>query len=324
MPYQNLYLSLSLDSKNNVYISYPSGRILYLMTNSSGTWITDAIFADVSDLLFGPESIVFDSHDNPHTAFHYGDKQYYEFKDSSGWHIETVEEVSYLDSMDVDSNNYPHGISLQEQDEDYRCFLTYVYKDSTGWHTEAVDGKKLYCATDCSMTLDSNDQAHILYEDSTQNGLIFYYTTNASGEWLTEEVINKRHDDVSLWFTDAIVLDADNKPHLSYTLWSDWDFILTFYFKENSIWHATRDSSGWNKTMVKQAATLEMIFWPLLPSYKFGSIIEAPPTIKVDPDGNPHLFYLSTSYIYPYYLQYFPDFPFKGVRTYWNHAYYEP
>jgi len=315
--------SLCLDSNNDVYISYANAPNLYLLTNASGSWVTEAIVSDEDGTLQTSKMII-DSHDYPHLFyFSFSDGHHYGYKDNTGWHDELLEEMVYLnaDACDLDSNDDPHVVYAQEG-EGGDCFLTYAYRDITGWHPEILNGdKKERCSINFSMALDSNDKAHVLfesYEDMTDRGHTFYYMTNASGSWVTESVVTSGYP--PFIYPSAISIDANNTPHFSYHHVNPLNILATAKLRETSIWYAQRDVSGWNKKLVKRACTFEFYPWPYI---KVGNSLDVP-TMELDMNGNPHIFYLSTFYLYNSLLQFFPDSSFPGVTTYWNHIYFEP
>ncbi len=310
--------SLSLDSNNSVYISYSNGPNLYLLTNASGSWVTEAVVSNADGTL-NKSKMIIDSHDFPHLVyFSYSDGNHYVYKDTTGWHDELLEEITYFNAnaWDLDSNDSPH-IVYRQNDSEGNCLLTYAYKDNTGWHPEIINEGE--CSTDHSLDLDSNDKAHVI--SRSYDGVdtyTFYYTTNVSGSWVKESIVSSKYP--PFIYPSAIVLDSNDNPHFSYNHSYPLNILATAELSESSIWHVQRDISGWRKKLVRRACTFAFYPWPgIIVGNSLGL-----PAMELDMNGNPHIFYLSTFYLYNALLQFFPDSSFPGVTTYWNHIYYEP
>ena len=86
--------------------------------------------------------------------------------------------------------------------------LYYAYYDVSTWQYETVDSPPGACYH-TSLALDSSDNAHISYYDSTSGDL--KYATNASGSWVTETV-----DNIANYLYSSLALDSSDKAHISY------------------------------------------------------------------------------------------------------------
>jgi len=86
------------------------------------------------------------------------------------------------------------------------------------WQIETVDnaGDQIYAI---SLALDSNDKAHISYIDANYDEYKLKYTTNASGEWVTDTV-----DSGSYSRGSSLVLDSNDNVHICYVFArGDWN-----------------------------------------------------------------------------------------------------
>ena len=94
----------------------------------------------------------------------------------------------------------------------YLCVL-FSYRqpaaEAATWGTETVDSSGMV-GTYTSIALDSSDDAHISYYDSTNGNL--KYATNASGSWEAETVDSSG---IVGKYT-SIALDSSGNPHISY------------------------------------------------------------------------------------------------------------
>ena len=121
------------DVFTNVYILDKPG--------ASGTWNSTELDTNIEY-----NSVAIDSSGNPHIAYYQKEqsatiypKLKYAYKDSTGWHIETLLSSNpagsgrYV-SLALDSSGKPH-IAFYESTPDR---LWYAYKDNTGWHFFAI------------------------------------------------------------------------------------------------------------------------------------------------------------------------------------------
>jgi hypothetical protein len=94
---------------------------------------------------------------------------------SASWTTETV------DALKSSLNFYSRSIAIDSKDHPHMAYgggsLYYAYHDGSIWHYETVDLSSLVSSV--SIALDSSDNVHISYYDSTNHDL--KYATNASG-----------------------------------------------------------------------------------------------------------------------------------------------
>ena len=166
------------DVFTNVYVLDKPG--------ASGTWNSTAVDTNIEW-----NSIAIDSSGNPHIAYYQKEqsasiypKLKYAYKDSTGWHIETLLSSNpagsgrYV-SLALDSSGKPH-IAFYENTPDT---LWYAYKDNTGWHYFAIANN-----TDVSNInlLLYNDLPRISYYENTDERIKYMYYNGTN--WFTESV----------------------------------------------------------------------------------------------------------------------------------------
>ncbi|HDH04776.1 MAG TPA: choice-of-anchor D domain-containing protein, partial [Nitrospirae bacterium] len=179
------YTSIAIDSLDNVHISYSGNGDLKYATNASGTWVIQTV--DSLGYIIPDISIAIDSLDNVHIS--YRDQYKFELKyatNASGtWVTQTVDSAGYVvgryaSAIAIDSLDNVH-ISYYDYDynsiDKYDGNLKYATNASGTWVTQTVDS---YEGMSTSIAIDSLDNVHISYYDSTNGDL--KYATNAVPE----------------------------------------------------------------------------------------------------------------------------------------------
>lgn len=191
--YQYTSNSLALDSSDKAHISYlelpeDQGYFNYLKyaTNSSGEWVIEAV-----DTFQG----------------HYF--YLYEYPSSK------------YTSITLDSKEKVHiayvAVSLDSATLTRTFYLNYCTNSSGEWTIETVDNVVDPYTDSISLTLDSNDRAHISYIRRAPVDAEFddslYYATNASGFWMTEVLDSFP----CCGGTTSIANDSNDKTHIVFS-----------------------------------------------------------------------------------------------------------
>jgi hypothetical protein len=102
-----------------------------------------------------------------------------------------------------------------------------------------------------------------------------YYTTNSSGDWVTEMVVSAAGENRSLGVS-ALALDSDDNPHLCFV---NSDETGEYPFKEYfaAVYYATKDESGWHTEILDRKVSI---------NYPVSTGI---PPIGIDSNDNPHI-----------------------------------
>ncbi|MEM3432778.1 MAG: hypothetical protein QXU79_00685 [Candidatus Micrarchaeaceae archaeon] len=203
--------SMALDTEGRLHLAYFAGGELRYALRSGTTWYTETV-----DPLTGAWtqelSLDLDNFNRPHVSYvaiplHLR----YAYRDESGWHIEEISPTlaGRYNSLALDSAGRPHITSAAFCPQWGLC---YAYKDDTGWHVEQVDGGwPADVGWGSSLVLDAEDRPYISYYDEKNDDLRFAYHTGTA--WITETAA----DEIAVWETTSIALDAFGRPHIAYS-----------------------------------------------------------------------------------------------------------
>ena len=225
---------------------------------AAGTW--NSTILDSNSMY---NSVAVDASGNPHIVYYQkaeSDTAYpelkYAYKDSTGWHIETIESSKsgsgYYVSLVLDSQGNPH-IAYSESTPD---ILKYAYRDSTGWHIF-----NLVNNTDVSYInlVLYKDQPMISYYQNTQEKVMYMYL-NDSG-WVQETVTPTPQ--YGHW--NSLAVDSNGNAFISF-----------YSLGTTNLKCATRVAPGlWQMNKVDDSGDTGM--WN---------------SIAVDAEGNPHISYI--------------------------------
>lgn len=216
------HLALTLDSDNNPYIAYAGyrhGGLKYAYWD--GKWNIEFVDNDsrIGWFSVGAHSIFF-LNGQPNIVYACGNELRHAYKDSQGWHIETItkegKDIGYPSSA-VDSHGYIHIAYHGWENYD----LKYVYWDGSKWNIETVASQG-YIGGSSALALDSHDYPHIACyrTDSTKENdrdqEYFYW----DGSKWNEVVID------SVGYVGGccdIAIDPNDNPVISYCYWQHFD-----------------------------------------------------------------------------------------------------
>lgn len=201
-------VNIALDSGNKPHISYsacnPFSCLPRFADWTGSQWVVDAAVE-------GEGPLVFDTADQPHMVYSYGNVQgsislKYAYRAGSQWHAATL--LSNLRdfpprSIAVDTQNHPRLTYYA------RGALTYAAWSGSAWTTSAVEGRS-NVGYAVSLKLDRADQPHLSYYDWNTGDLRYASRTGAS--WSSETVDSA--GDVGQ--ISAIAVDHSGSPHIAY------------------------------------------------------------------------------------------------------------
>jgi hypothetical protein len=179
-----------------------SPGLIYAKWNGS-KW--DAQVVDAY-LVWGDLNIALDSQDNPHIAYvnnQMDELEYAELLEGS-WSIQILDSYSYYPiSLALDSQGFPHIAYGYGS-------VKYCYWDGASWVFETVDNGRTPC-----LTLDSQDNPHLSYIDSSTYALEYAHKTGDS--WEITNFDNAHSDENAV----SLALDTQDHPHICF-----YDYVL--------------------------------------------------------------------------------------------------
>jgi predicted CXXCH cytochrome family protein len=233
--------------------------------NAVSNWQIETV--DSTGSVGASSSIALDTDGYPHISYydHTNGDLKYAYKDGSGWHIETADNLEATlgceSSIALDTSGYPH-IGYCVTTDSLDSYIKYAYKDETGWHTETTG----YLGGSISMALDTLNHPHISYFEYNNCDLKYAYK-DATG-WHTETVDSA--GDVGR--NTSIALDTYDYPHISY-----WDY------DNRSLKYAYKNDTGWHtETADKPGLTI---------------YVGSNNSIALDASNNPHISYYDESWL---------------------------
>ncbi len=176
-----------------------------------------------------------DSQGRPHVAYG-GTVVHYAWRDSLGWHHETVDSLQGWDaSLDLDDQDQPH-LSFGGGG-----YLNYARKQGSGW---VVDSVAPGGAASTSVELDAAGYPHIGYVTGYPDSVM--YAHKDSSGWHREKALGgvfwqESYSHVSL------AVDSVGYPHISCVMCDHWGYYTTHY--------ARKDAAGWHGAGVDQGVT---------------------------------------------------------------------
>jgi catechol 2,3-dioxygenase-like lactoylglutathione lyase family enzyme len=324
------YTSLALDGGGNPHISYhdrTSGDLRYAYL-TGGTWISQTVDSAPSVGAYASLALDATAPYTPHISYYassnwggtWCDLKYATWTGST-WISQTVDstvDVGEYSSLALDTDGNPH-ISYYDSTS-YR--LKYAYWTGGTWVKQiADDGGSITVDVGyyTSLALDTDDNPHISYLDSTGDDLKYAHWTGSS--WDIQTVDSR--EDVGQY--TSLALDAGSSPHVSYYDTINRD--LKYAYRTGSTWvtqtvhsegkvgeytslaldgagnahtsyyettydslrYAYQDASGWHTEIVDGGPSTQDVG-------KYNSLV-------LDKDGYPHISYYEESN-YRGYLRY--------------------
>ena len=220
---------LRLDSSGRPHIAYV-GKGLYYAHFDGTYWITVTIAGAPGGF---EATLALDGNNYPHIIYTAIDtnSMKYAFQDASGWHIQDIPGVGFLQgyhaSLELNSQGYPHSM-YGSTGSNNSYSLGYTYQDASGWHSQTVFTSTApveYTAMD----LDNSGSPQVVFSiDFPVSELKYAYQSGS--EWHVGTVCSG-----ACWYP-SIVIDQNGYPHISYMLVQIPVLSLQYLYQNASGW----------------------------------------------------------------------------------------
>lgn len=169
---------ITVDSDNNVHISFLEDRSLKYISNKTGAWEVQTIdlHSGIEISINSVTSIATDPEDHAHIAYYhdYSEKDLeYATNASGSWSKQTLDsvgDVGYGCDLAIDSMGYIHISYMDMIDNN---LLKYATNSSGVWNNTVISNGGI---SNTSLAIDSNDRIHIAFTIEDE----LAYTTNSS------------------------------------------------------------------------------------------------------------------------------------------------
>lgn len=219
-------ISILVDSADSIHIIYYDNNLNQLKhaSNSSGDWAVNTIS---NSFIIDSTSAVIDSADNIHVvltkAYTSPSSLEYITNKSGGWVTEELDAGADPSvSMAIDNNDAIHisyissYISASQRIKDF----VYITNETNTWVKSILKANNNLVGRS-SISIDSNDNAHISYMELGYKDIGLAYASNQSGQWILSR-LDESEQDTALTPVDkvgvepTVVHDSNDNIHIAY------------------------------------------------------------------------------------------------------------
>jgi hypothetical protein len=206
---------MALDESGRPHISYCSNENLKYAWRDGTVWHIETV--DDEGYIGASTSLALDNSGQPHISYYdaAGKNLKYAWQDGSIWRITTADSEGGADnSLALDGSGHPHiGYYCTDR---YSGCLKYAHHDGYVWHIETIDSGDFYGGVGyaASLALDKSGRPHISYRGLSQVSYedVLKYAWRDWTTWHIETVDSGEE----MGGNTSLVLDASNRPHISY------------------------------------------------------------------------------------------------------------
>lgn len=241
------YSSIALDSYNNPNIScYRSyNGCLYYYNRVGSTWyrtvVDNGVWGSNVYWVGSYSSIALDDYNNPHISFYNETSKTLHYARHAGemWYIVKFnlygEYIGKYSSIALDSNNNPHIVCYDETYGELLYGAGTISGSSVTFNWTYISCGSDIVGQSCSIAVDSSNNIHISYLDSTTGYL--KYAKKAGGIWSynTFNTYSKQMGN----YHSSIAVDNYNYPHIS-----------CYDTTTGNLWYLKWNGSSWNSTTI--------------------------------------------------------------------------
>jgi hypothetical protein len=246
---QNAGPAIGVAPDGTVYISYyrddSNNETLAAAELSGGEWsITDVHDTAMHYNEWCGTSLAFSTDGVPHIAYAYwvGSDSHvgHAWKDDGEWTWECVnpgqvELDAHSPSIALDSADVPHIAYLLDR------HVWYAVRGAEGWDLECYEDVNNVINQTIELALDSNDRPHIVFRDSSTQGMDVHYFRNLAGTWEDDDITSGIFDAAGHLF---LALSETDIPHITF-----------FDTDADTLRHAYWQGSGWAIGAVDETST---------------------------------------------------------------------
>lgn len=199
---------------------------------------------------YGPLDIAIDQTGNPYIVLHNHDDEdenLYQLDDLGQWNRTRIGDEGHDgwdNSLDFDSNDYPHTSSVDPSQFGSSDGVEYSWYDGSRWHKESIGSGPVQYQFSTCIRLDEIDQPHITYYDNRSNSL--KYALKSNGSWNIVTVA----DDGGMF--SSMVLDQDGRPHIAFYHQTDGN--------RGQVKYAQKEGDSWNIETVDELTNVPITF----------------------------------------------------------------
>jgi hypothetical protein len=197
---------LRVASDNKPHVLYSRGNNLYLKRRDGvNTWTQYSSFTGQNG------SFVLSNMNRPYISYCKNGNLWIRYFDGSWNDIEidnTAGETDSLNSIYLDSNNYPHIAYIYRKTGETDYYLRYIWQDASGWHKENVDSTHTVTGAP-SITVNEQGDVNIMYLSEDEGHFVLKHAFRPKTSEYKSITVNSLSAGHTVWAADTVKVAAD-------------------------------------------------------------------------------------------------------------------